>query len=267
VAQAFRPSILKSLFDGTWRPIYEPPGPQAAPDVMSLADGIYECRSCDPPYRVPADGREHAVEAHPRFDTLAVTVLDDWTMRQAGHRRGAIVLESTTVVAADGDSTTETRTASMQVGEDVVPIMAPLTGGNARHARPVLFRVARTRVGSAIAGAHLLTGTWQTVELDLVNHDEDTTYRVEGDRLTMSDRLGRSFSAKLDGTVAPYVGDPRFTRVSVRSIDERTIEESDLAGETVVQVTRWRVDPDGTMHVRFDDGRGHVMEQKGYKLP
>jgi hypothetical protein len=71
-----------------------------------------------------------------------------------------------------------------------------------------------------------------------------------------------------DGAVAPYLGDSRFTGVSVRRIDERTIEESDLSGDAVVQVTRWQVDPDGrTMHVRFDDTHGHVTEQTGHKLP
>ena len=54
----------------------------------------------------------------------------------------------------------------------------------------------------------------------------------------------------------------------MRAIDERTIEESNLDGDAVVQVTRWQIDPDGrTMHVRFDDTHGHVMEQTGHRLP
>ena len=54
--------------------------------------------------------------------------------------------------------------------------------------------------------------------------------------------------------------------MSVRQIDERTIVESNLNGDDILQVTTWRVGSDGrTMHVRFDDLHGHVMEQTGYR--
>ena len=256
-----------SAFDGTWRPNYQPHETAEASVVLDLAGGMYECRSCHPPLRVPADGQDHVIQGNPRFETLAITVVDDWTVRQVGHRRGGVVFESTTVVAADGRTTTETRTAMMTVGDELVPQTSPLLPRSGSAARPVLFGITARRVGSPRAGAHLLSGSWRVVERDLINHDEDTTYIVADGTLTMADELGRSFTARLDGTIAPYLGDPRFTGVSVRSIDERTIEESDLSGETVVQVTRWSVDPDGTtMHVRFDDARGHVMEQTGHKL-
>ena len=256
------------IFNGTWRPTYGPPGPEEQPDVRSLEAGVFECRSCEPPYRVPADGRDHVVEGHPRFETLAVTVVDDRTVRLVGRRGGATSYGATIVVAADGNTVTETRTAAMLVGNVVVPIMTPMTGDTVGGRRPVLFRLSAVRIGSPMPAAHLVSGTWRTVDLDLVNHDEDTTYHVADGRLTMSDRLGRSFTAALDGTVAPYLGDPRFNRVAIRTIDERTIEESNLDGDSVVQVTRWQVDPDGTtMHVRFDDTRGHVLEQTGRRLP
>ena len=243
------------------------PGSEELPDVLSLAGGIYECHSCHPPYRVAADGEEHVVEGNPRFDTIAITVVDDWTVRQVGRRGGVVVFESTTVVAADGRTTTETRTAAKQVGEVLEPITVTPADEPDSGPRPVLFRLSAARAGSVTPGAHLLSGSWRVVELDLVHHEEDTTYQVAADVLTMSDRMGRSFKAGLDGAIAPYVGDARFTGVSVTLIDERTIEESDLNGDTVVQVTRWQVDPDGrTMHVRFDDTRGHVMEQTGHKL-
>jgi hypothetical protein len=61
------------------------------------------------------------------------------------------------------------------------------------------------------------------IESDLVNHEEDTTYLVKGSTLSMSDRLGRSFVANLDGTDAPYKGDPSYTSVSVKLIDSRLI--------------------------------------------
>jgi hypothetical protein len=261
------PSIMKSVFDGTWRPRYEAPGPDALPDRFLIADGIFECQSCQPPYRVAADGREHAIDGNSRFERLSVAVVDELTVRTTGRRGGATTYESTMVVAQAGNAMTETRTAAMKVGEVVVPITSPMTGGADSARRPVLFQLSSVRVGAATTGAHLLSGSWRVVEVDLLNHEEDTIYRVVDDSLTMSDGLGRSYTASLDGSIAPYHGDPRFDRVSVQRIDERTIEESNLKGGAVLQITRWRVDPDGvTMHVRFDDTHGHVMEQTGYRV-
>lgn len=261
-----RSSILQEAFGGTWRPDYEP-GPGEAPDVVSLRGALYECQSCHPPYRVPADGKDHAVKGHPRFETMSITVVDDRMVRQIGRRRGVVVFEATSIVAADGQGRIETWTAAMPVNGVVVPIMVPMTAAPDGRGRPVQFRTDAVRLGSPEEGAHRLSGIWKVVARDLLNHDEDTTYRIAAGALTMTDRLERSFTASLDGTPAPYHGDPRFTGVSIRVIDERTIEESNLKDDIVVQVTRWRVDPDGTtMHVRFDDTRGHVMEQTGRRI-
>ena len=104
-------------------------------------------------------------------------------------------------------------------------------------------------------------------DADVSNHAEDTIFQINGDILSMSDRLGRSFSAKLDGTEAPYNGSDEITSVSLKTIDSHTIEESDKKGAKVVKISRWSVDPDGkTMHVRFDDTHGHVQEQNGSKV-
>ena len=102
---------------------------------------------------------------------------------------------------------------------------------------------------------------------DVSNHAEDTIFKVDGETLEMSDRMGRSFSAKLDGTEAPYNGSDEFTSVSLKVIDSHTIEESDKKGGTVVKISRWNVLPDGkTMHVRFDNTQGFVQEQTGHKV-
>ena len=83
----------------------------------------------------------------------------------------------------------------------------------------------------------------------------------------MSDKMGRSFKAKLDGSDAPYVGDSSFTAVSVKLINARTIEEYDKKDGKVVKISRWSVDPDGkTIRARFDDTHGKVQEQLGRKL-
>lgn len=257
---------MSSVFDGTWRPDYEPPGADEPPVVYALANGVFECRSCQPPLRALVDGEAHPVPGNSRFDSIAVTVVDDRTVKQVGRRRGVVVYESETVIDTGGNTRSETRTGSMKVGGELVPILSAASADGSGPG-PVLFRFMFERVGTAEPGAHLLTGSWQMTSIDLLNHDEDTTYRVVDGHLSMTDLIGRSYRAKLNGTVVQYVGDPRFTGVSVRQLDDRTIEESNLNGDTVVQVTRWTVDPDRqTMHVRFDDGHGHVMEQSGHRL-
>jgi hypothetical protein len=105
------------------------------------------------------------------------------------------------------------------------------------------------------------------VEADLPNHEEDTTYRVVAGVLSMRDGFGRGYDAPLNGMPAPYLGDPRFTTVSVRQVDDWTFEELDRSGDQTVLNTRWRVDPDGrTIHVRFQHATGLVQEQDGQRI-
>lgn len=242
-------AFAQSPFNGTWRPDPQRPDPGRPSDVFQLKDGEYECHSCSPPYRVKADGLAHPISGNRRFDSLSVRVVDDRTIAKTATRNGTIVIESRAEVSADGQTLTERQKMS-----DVGP-------------HPVDFTSQSSRVAPVPAGAHRISGSWHLVEADLTNHDEDTDYVVADGFLSMSDRMGRSFKAKLDGTDAAYVGDSEFTTVSVRQIDSRTIEETDKKDGKPVKVARWSVDADGkTMHVQFDDLRGHVQHQDGHKV-
>jgi hypothetical protein len=238
-----------NVFDGTWRPDVQRQGDDAPVEELLLADGVYACASCDPPYRVPADGRSHPVAGANRFDHVGITVVDDRTIRRVATRDGAVVLDATTVVSPFGQTKRE---AQRQF----------TAGGQAFE-----FAISSRRIGAVPDGAHAVSGRWRTVEADLPNHEEDTQYRVAEGVLSMRDGLGRSFDAPLDGTPVPYGGDSRFTTVSVRHLDEWTIEEVDRNGDDVVLTTRWRVDPDGrTIHVRFQHASGLIQEQDGQRI-
>ena len=240
----------QSPFDGTWRPDPQKPGADQKPDVIALLDGAYECKTCSPPYKVKADGADHSVSGNPRFDTIRVTAVDDRTITKTAQKAGRTVVESTAKVSSDGRTLSE-----RQLLSDVGP-------------RPIDFTSTSARVAAGPQGAHVVSGTWQLIEADLTNHDEDTTFKIANDVLFMHDRMGRSFAAKLDGTDAPYQGDPEFTSVSVKMLDARTIEESDKHAGRVVKIDRWSLDPDGkTIHARFDDTQGHVMTQDGHRVP
>jgi len=242
-------ALAQSPFNGTWRPDPQRPGTDRKPDIIQIVNGEYDCQSCKPPYKIKANGTDQPIPGNPRFDTLRVTVVDDRTITTTGKKSGATVLESRAQVSPDGRELTET---------ELLSNIAP---------QPMSITSRSSRVAAGPQGSHRVSGSWRLVEFDLTNHDEDTTYSITGDTLTMSDHMGRSFAAKLGGIDAPYRGDPHYTSVSVKLIDPRTLEELDKKDGQVVQINRWTVDPDGkTMHARFDDTHGHVQQQTGHKL-
>lgn len=240
----------QSMFEGTWRPDAQRASPTAELESLELIDGAYACHSCSPPYKIQADGRDKAVAGNPHYDTVSISVVDERSVRKTVKKGGKTVADMKDVIAADGSSRTETQT---------VTGMMP---------QPVEVTTTYSRVVAGPKGSHSISGQWREIQTDLTNHEEDTTYKVRGKTLTMADRIGRSFSATLNGTDAPYKGDPQYSSVSVKLIDARTIEESDKKDGKIVQINRWSIDPDGTtMHARFDDTHGHIQEQMGHKVP
>lgn len=242
--------IAQSPFDGTWRPDPQKAKPGQPPEQLVIMGNQYECQSCKPPYKIAVDGKDHEVKGSPYYSSLSVSVVDGHTVVKTAKRNGRTVARIKEVVSADGRSRTQVQTL---IG------MAP---------RTVDFARTYSRIAAGPSGSHALSGSWRELQADLVNHEEDTTYKLSNDTLSMSDGFGRSFSAKLDGTKAPYNGDPEFTGVSLKMIDSRTIQESDLKDGKVVKIDTWTVRPDGkTMHVRFDDTKGHIQEQDGHRVP
>ena len=97
-----------------------------------------------------------------------------------------------------------------------------------------------------------------------INNAEDTL-QSERRRLHV-DKWAAPFR-EIDGTPAPYKGSDEFNGVSLKLIDERTIEESDLNDGKVGKISRWALSPDGqSIHVRFDDLHGRIQEQDGHKV-
>lgn len=241
--------VAQSVFNGTWRPDPQVFGPTHKPDVVLLMNGAYDCQTCAPPYKIKADGADQAIAGNPYYDSLSVRVVDDRTVLKIVKRGGKTVAETKSVVSSDGNSKTDVQTMYE---------MAP---------SPIEMTSHSVRISAGSQGSHLVSGAWRMTDLDVSNHAEDTIFKVSGDTLSMSDRLGRSFSAKLDGAEAPYNGSDEFSSVTLNLIDSHIIEESDKRGGKVVKISRWDVGPDGkTMHVRLDDTQGHVQEQDGHKV-
>ena len=239
----------QSIFNGTWRPNPQKFSPTRKADAIELIGGVYECRTCEPPYKIKADGLDQVISGNPYYDVLSVRAVDDRTVTRTAKRGGKIVAETKTTVSLDGKSKTDVQTMY-----DTAP-------------RPIEFTTHSTRVAVGPRGSHIVSGEWRMTDGDVTNHAEDTIFKVSGNTLSMMDRMGRSFSARFDGSDAPYGGSDDFTSVSLKVIDKNTIEESDKKDGKVVKVSLWSVRPDGkTMHVRFDDTHGHVQEQDGRKV-
>lgn len=239
----------QAAFEGTWRPDPQRPGASSKPEEIEIVDGTYLCVSCSPSYEVSVDGRDHPIKSNPYFETLSVEIVDAHTVRRIAKRAGRTVTEMKDTVSLDGRSRTSTQT--------VIGMMPKTVELTRRY----------SRIASGPAKSHALSGRWRETEMDLTHHDEDTTYRVTGKTIAMTDRLGRSFTATVDGPDAPYLGDSSFTSVSLRLIDAHTLEESDKKDGKVVHVNRWSIAPDGrTIHARFDDTHGHVQEQTGHRI-
>jgi hypothetical protein len=99
----------------------------------------------------------------------------------------------------------------------------------------------------------------------IVNSSENgltATLKLDGDNFSFADSTGLSYTAKLDGPDAPFKGDPSNTLVSVKRIDENTIEETDKRAGKVVSVTRFTISADGrTLNVSISDKlRGSSMQ-------
>jgi hypothetical protein len=244
-----RAAMSQSVFDGTWRPDPQVFGPTRKSDKIELVNGVYDCRTCTPPYKIKADGTDRPIKGNPYYDTLRVSVVDERTIQTVAKKGGKQVAETRKTVSVDGELETDVQT---------VHFLGP---------RPFEITMHSKRVSPGPKGSHGISGEWRMTDQDVSNHAEDTIFRITGETLSMSDRMGRSFSAKLDGTEAPYSGSEEFTSVSLKLIDSNTIEESDKRDGKVVKVSLWAVGPDGrTMHVRFDDTRGHTQEQIGHKI-
>jgi hypothetical protein len=135
---------------------------------------------------------------------------------------------------------------------------------------PVTGKGTMKRVAAGPAGSHALSGSWRTTGYQGVSDNAlSMTFKEEGGRLSMNNPTGQSYTARLDGTEAPYRGDPGVTSVMVRKAGAHSFVETDKRDGKVVSVTRMTIEPDDkTMHVAIDNKlRGSTMAFVAMKQP
>lgn len=229
--------LAQSAFDGTWR--FSPQSGQfgGKPDTYLLKDGVYRCDSCVPEINVKADGKDHTRTGSPYSDAVSVRAVGDNAIEIITKKGGKVVGKSKDTVSPDGNTLT---TEWSFVGEN----------GQERNGRFV-----SKRVSPAPEGANKVSGSWQGEKMESASENIMlVTYKVTEDGLSMTQPSGESYTAKFDGKDYPYKGDPGTTSVSLKKIDDNTIEETDKRDGKVISVARMTISPDGhTMKLEGED--------------
>jgi hypothetical protein len=250
----FAPTLLiaQARFDGTWEMKMDTLEFSGPPEDYLLNDGMYHCLSCLPKLDVKADGTKQKVTGQLHFDTMLVRVVDAHSVEFAYWKNGTPTFACTEIVSADGKSKTEEFTET--------PATERVTG----HA---MF----SRVRNGPVGSHALSGSW---EMHTVKNTSSTgpltTYHTTRDGVTMSAGPDH-YEAKLDGKDYPLHGNLRETSqtISVRMIDENTMEETAKRDGKVTGVSLRKLSADGkTMRVTTTDKeRGKTMTYTAEKRP
>ena len=230
----------QSPFDGTWKIDMSKTKLPEKPDELVLQNGMYECKTCKPEIKIKADGQYQKVTGHPYYDMMMVKVVDDKHVDLATTKDGKDIGKESRTVSDDGSTMTVAWTYSGN------PAGGPVSGTD-----------TMTRVAKGPAGSNAISGSWRDEKSDVATGDALVfTFKSGGDSLNMSTPTGQSYTAKLDGKDAPYVGDPGTTSVSLKRIGD-SIEESDKRDGKVITVTKMTVSPDGKIMTLMVDDKLH----------
>jgi len=219
-------ALASSAFDGTWKGRIDSLKVTGKPNSFAIADGMYTCSSCDPQIKVKADGTDQPVTGHPYYDTVAVKVVDSKSIERTYKEKGKVALKNTATVSADGSKLSSKTT-------------------DYTAAKPAEFAITFTRVAAGPAGGHATSGSWQTAMLNSANDAATVVaYEMTPEHFVMRSN-GQSYDAKFDGKEYPVAGDPGQTLVTLRKIDDKTVEEIDHRMGKVTDEIRLAVAADG----------------------
>jgi len=232
----------QARFDGTWEMKMDTLEFSGPPEVYLIEKGIYHCSSCVPPVNVITDATDQKVTGHEYFyDTVAVKIIDELTVRFTFKKQGKPAAVSTETVSRDGRGMIE-EFSNITEGETV-------TG----HA-------GFTRVKQGPAGSHPLSGEWR---MDTVHNSSAagtlTTFESIDGGLKISDGI-QTYAAKFDGIDYP-IGRSGHATIALKLIDDYTLEETDKRDGKLVTTARMTIAKDGkTMKVESTDKqRGTTM--------
>ena len=229
--------FAQSPFDGTWHTNMDQAKFSPKPIVFSTKDGKYDCTSCGPQVHVKADGQDQTVTGQ-TYDTVSVHEVDPKSIEIKTKKNGKPVYEQTRTVSDDGKTLT-VKTTSHRPDSD----------------QTTTAETTLTRVGKTPAGANATSGSWRVNKINQSENALTTTYKGNGNELTMSHPTGESYTAKLDGKDYPVKGAYGWTSVSLKQVNDHTIEETDKRDGTVTDVAKITVSPDGKTMTVVDNSK------------
>jgi endonuclease YncB( thermonuclease family) len=239
--------LAQSAFNGTWRTDAAKTKFSTKPNVSYISQGWYHCVSCNPAFDVAADGQSHPVAGH-AYDAITVTIVDSNSISLSTSKDGKAVSEQTRTVSSDGKTLT------------VKTISHPKDGSPA-----LTFTTVAKRDGIAPSGVHATSGNWILQSQTGSEAAYTVTYKVDGDQITMTQPDGESYTAKLDGTDAPYNGAYGFDTVSVKKIGANAIEEIDKRGGNVIDDAKLTVSGNTMTVVSTDVPTGRTSTRIAHK--
>jgi hypothetical protein len=211
-------SRAQSPFNGTWKTDFAQTKWDTKPLVFYISGGWYHCVSCGTPFDVAADGQFHPVTGQ-SYDEESVTIVDPHTVTFTTRKGGKVTAESTRTVSADG------KMLMVHVIEHPMDSDKPLT-----------FDIKARRDGMQHPDVHATSGKWIIVQQKASDEASTTTYKVDGDQISMTSPDGENYTATFGGGDAPYKGAYGFDAVSVKRLAPNKIEETDKRGGQVIDV-------------------------------
>lgn len=235
------PASSQSPFDGTWKADLSHAEFSTKPEVYLIQDGVYSCKTCDPPYSIKADGTDQPVSGYTAYNTVAITILNDHSVREVDKKDGKVFADITFTVLPDGKSAENQGTA-------YVP-----------NNPPIVMKSKYVLVEKGPPGSHKSSGSWRLSAVDIPDQYLMITYKTTGDELTMTSN-GQSYTAKNNGPETDLI-DPNADRSVKRTVSIKlsgnTLEETFRRNGDVERVVTTTLDPDGKIGTVVEHNAKH----------
>ncbi len=223
------PTMLcaQSPFDGTWKTISDQSKFSQKPITFSVINGTYDSPTSVPKIHVKADGQDQSVSGHP-FDTIAVKEIDAHTIQIVTKKNGKTISE-------------QTRTAS----DDGKALVVKSTDHPPESDQTTTSEATCERVGKLPSGVNATSGSWRIQKVNEPENELLETFKGSGDEVTRSTPTGETWTAKRDGKDYPVKGSYYYDSVSLKQVNDRTIEVSYKRGGKLTGIFKKTISPDG----------------------
>ncbi|MES2336824.1 MAG: hypothetical protein V4537_01865 [Pseudomonadota bacterium] len=212
------PAIAAGQISGTWKADTATAKLSTKPDVFVVKDGVYDCTSCMPPYKIAADGRPHPVAGRDYWDAASVAVVDARTLEWKRYRKGMPI--STTKVTASSDGSMLSFTS--------------VSADNASGKTTTSTSMSK-RVGAAPVGGHAASGSWVAVNdgAQIAEENLTATIATKGNTVTMKLGTGEHYTAVIGGPKVAFVGDKAGAMVALTKAGAGFVETDYIGGKAV----------------------------------